>query len=619
MRRIAFVSLLLSGVLPVAAASFLPAQSRKVINSAADLPRFSYPLSMPASQFLHADDATFNAFLSKVEADVNSVLSDYTISDKATLRQLLGTRLDGQLLNGDMTGALATVQQIRDLQVKPAAKLTSGLMTIAMVQACKDAGAITGPAYEEAFQKHFTQEIDALPWATTGETLKQMRASFELISPDLLAGSAKANLDPAVAKNGGLDLPGAESEIDMRVVEKLDLPLARRALAVLSPFIAAHEVKKPDIWAARDVTLTPADKLTPVRIAIFDSGVDTSLYPGLLFVDPHPGKHSPNGLAFGMHGNLRNQNLQPLTPEQKAAYPKVLSVLQGLDDMQNGIDSQAATDARKALSAMPPDQVATFLKQVDFLGQYLHGTHVAGIAVRGNPAARLVVVEFFDGLADIPFAPSVAWAEKFKADFLQVGEYLRKHNVRVVNMSWGDNQAEFEQWLDKTSTEKDPQKRKQLAGQIYAVWREAVAGAIQAAPNTLWVCAAGNSDSNASFAGDVPASLQLPNLVSVGAVDQAGDETSFTSYGNTVVLDADGYQVKSYVPGGTLLRLSGTSMASPNVANLAAKLFALDPKLTPEQAIALMKQSATASSDGRLHLIDPQAAVALLHKQYLSH
>ena len=60
----------------------------------------------------------------------------------------------------------------------------------------------------------------------------------------------------------------------------------------------------------------------------------------------------------------------------------------------------------------------------------------------------------------------------------------------------------------------------------------------------------------------------------VGAVNQAGDETSFTSYGDTVVVDADGYNLESCVPGGTRLKLSGTSVATPNVANLAAKLFA---------------------------------------------
>jgi subtilisin family serine protease len=612
MHRVSFFALVLFLAIST---GFSLGQTKKTVNTAADLPRFSYRLTQPASSFLNADDATFNTLTKKVEADVNSVLADYTISDKETLRELLGARLSAQMLQGDMKGALATSGQIRDLQDKPAAKLTSGLLTTALVKAQQESGATSGPAFDQAFQKHFSEEIDALPWSSTQETVKGMRTGYELLSPDLLEGTAKADLDPQVVKTGALDLPGAETLLEMRVEEKFYLPLAKSALAVLSPYIAAHDVKKPDIWASRDVTLTADDKLTPVRIAIFDSGVDTSLYPGRLFIDSQPDGHSPHGLAFDLQGKLYNGDLQPMTGEQKAAYPKVLTVFQGLDDLQNGIDSPAAAEARKTLSRMPPDQLALFLKQVKFISQYMHGTHVAGIAVRGNPAARLVVIQFNDSLPDMSFPPTVAWAETFKADFHQVGEYLRKNNVRVVNMSWADSQGEIEQWLDKTSAEKDPDKRKQLAGEIYAVWRDAVAGAIQAAPDTLWVCAAGNSDSNASFLGDVPASLQLPNLVTVGAVDQAGEETSFTSYGKTVILDADGYRVESYVPGGTKLKESGTSMASPNVVNLAAKLIALDPKLTPEQTIALMKQGATPSTDGRMHLIDPKATIALLKQQ----
>ncbi len=592
-------------------------QTKKTVNTAADLPRFSFPLAEPASVLLVADDTSFNAFAKQVGADIDSVLSDYTISDKETLRELLGARSEVQLLAGDTKGELATLDQIRDLQDKPAAKLTAGLTARAMAEAYEETGAGSGAAFEQAFQRHFSAAINALPWATTQDTVKGMRRGFELRSTSLLVSDARADLDPQVAKTGGLDLPGAESLLSMRVAEKL-LPLAESALAVLSPYIAAHDVKKPDIWAARDLTLTPDEKLTPVRIAIFDSGVDTSLYPGLLFVDPNPGAHSPHGLAFDTQGNLYNGDLQPLTEEQKAAYPKWLTMAQGLDDLQNGIDSPAAADVRKTLSSMPPDQLAPLLKTFDFIGQYMHGTHVAGIAVRGNPAARLVVAQFNDGLPDLPFTPSIAWAEKFKADFHEVGEYFRANNVRVVNMSWADSQGEIEQWLDKTSTEKDPDKRKQLAAEIYAVWRDAVEGAIKAAPDTLWVSAAGNSDSNASFLGDVPASLELPNLITVGAVDQAGDETSFTSYGKTVVLDADGYEVESYVPGGPRLKESGTSMASPNVVNLAAKLIALDPKLTPQQTIALMKQGATASADGRLHLIDPKATLALLDREQSS-
>lgn len=612
MKRISACTLLFF-FLAIGASGF--SQAKKTVRSAADLPTFRFPLSEPPSAFLGADDATFNAFANKVGATVNSVLSDYDITDKAMQRELLGARLDVELLNGDSKDALATMDQIRALEEKPAARLTEGLLLRPLLSAWQQSGSHSGAAFDQAFQKELSAQLAALPWPVVQDTLKEERSGLELISSDLLLGSAKEDLDPQVAKTGGLDLPSAESLIQMRLSEKLVIPVAKSAVAVLQPYIAAHDVKKPDIWPARDVTLTPGDKLTPVRIAIFDSGVDTALYPGRVFDDPHPDGHSPHGLAFNMQGDLVDQALQPLTPEQKDLYPKVISLLKGLDDLDNGIDSPEAAVARKTLSSMPPDKLAPFLKQLSFLGQYLHGTHVAGIAVRGNPAARLVVVEFYDSLPDIPFAPTMAWVEKFQADFKQVGDYLREHNVRVVNMSWADDQAEFEQWLNKTNAEPDPAQRKKLAAQLYAAWRQGVESAIKAAPNTLWVCAAGNSDSNASFLGDVPASLELPNLITVGAVDQAGDETSFTSYGKTVVLYSDGYQVESYVPGGTRVPLSGTSMASPNVANLAAKLIALDPKLTPEQTIALMEKGATPAAGGRIHLIDPRNSVDLLKKE----
>ena len=70
--------------------------------------------------------------------------------------------------------------------------------------------------------------------------------------------------------------------------------------------------------------------------------------------------------------------------------------------------------------------------------------------------------------------------------------------------------------------------------------------------------------------------------------------------------------MESFVPGGKRLKLSGTSMASPNVVNLAAKLFAIDPSLTPEQVISLIRRGATATEDGRRYLIDEKQSVALL-------
>ena len=589
--------------------------AKKVGTSDADLPRFSYPVSQPPSTLLLADDATFAPFLAKVDADVRSVLVNYDVQDKETLRELQFERLEEQLLTGDNAGASATLDRLRALQEKPAARAVAGLVDEQYVQAREATGSSSGAAFDAAFQQRFVAALNAIPYAVAQERLKSMRQAYQIFSPTMMASGLKANADAAAAKTNSVDFKTALDLVYYRSMLRVRLPLAPLVMPELTKVIAAHTETKRDIWPARNVMLTATDKATPVNIAIWDSGVDTALYPQQLFVDPHPGGHSSHGLAFDTEGAPYNGTLQPLTADQKAAYPQALSVSQGMDDMQNGIDSPEAGAARKLLSSTPPEQLSTFLQNWDFLGQYMHGTHVAGIAVKDNPAARLVVIEFNDGLTHLPFAPTVAWAEKFKVDFAMVGEYLREHNVRVVNMSWADSQSEFEEWLTKTSSEKDPAVRKELARRIYEVWRDAVEGAIKRAPNTLFVCAAGNSNSDPNFLGDVPASLQLPNLVTVGAVDQAGEETSFTSFGKTVLLHANGYRVPSYVPGGTILKESGTSMASPNVVNLAAKLIALNPSLTPEQTIALMRKGATPSADGRLHVIDPKATVALLRER----
>jgi subtilisin family serine protease len=97
--------------------------------------------------------------------------------------------------------------------------------------------------------------------------------------------------------------------------------------------------------------------------------------------------------------------------------------------------------------------------------------------------------------------------------------------------------------------------------------------------------------------------------MTVGAVDKAGDEASFTSYGPTVVVHANGYQVESVIPGGDKLAESGTSMASPQIANLAAKLLAVNPKLTPPQVIKLIRDTAEKTPDGRRTLVNPKKAL----------
>ena len=77
---------------------------------------------------------------------------------------------------------------------------------------------------------------------------------------------------------------------------------------------------------------------------------------------------------------------------------------------------------------------------------------------------------------------------------------------------------------------------------------------------------------------------------------------------------ANGFQVPSFVPGGQTMKMSGTSMASPNVCNLAAKLFTLRPELTPTEVVGLIEDNADPHAKSpEILLMNPKASVAALN------
>jgi subtilisin family serine protease len=588
------------------------APGRQVITRQADLPRFSYPIAGTATAFVESDAAAFGAFAAKVGHDVDGVLAGYQIDDKSTLAQLLSAKLDLQEIGGDYAGALKTVDDLRALQTKPAAQALTGLFARARLQAAIEAGGESGPAFEAAFRTHYAEAIDPLPWAVVKDGVKSSYGYSRIAGRAATLGGVTTELDPAVAKSGALGADEAWELLDSRVELRFAQPVYALRADVLHAYVARNDTPVPEIWSAREVTLTAADKLTPVNVAIWDSGIDVALFPKQLHTDPRPTASGTHGLAFDDYGSPSKAWTYPLSAAQKAAYPAFQQLIRGRIDLQNGVDSPDALAVQKKFRTMSPEEMHAMQEFDKVLGFYMHGTHCAGIAVRGNPAARLVVARFDDQLADFPFQPTEAWVARIGADFQQMADYFRTRQVRVVNMSWGDDAAEFETWLSKTGGGADAAARKAKAAALFALWKASIEKAIKSAPDTLFVTAAGNSDSDAGFIEDVPASLHLPNLVAVGAVNKSGDETSFTSHGDTVLVHSDGYQVVSVVPGGQRLPLSGTSMASPNVVNLAAKLIALDPTLTPAQTIALIRQGATDTPDGRRHLMDEQRSVALL-------
>jgi subtilisin family serine protease len=288
------------------------------------------------------------------------------------------------------------------------------------------------------------------------------------------------------------------------------------------------------------------------------------------------------------------------------------NLTKGLLDVQASIESVEGGELKKVMAGLKPEAVKPFIESLNFFGNYTHGTHVAGIAAAGNPAVRLLGARITFDHRMIPDVPTRAQAEKDAAALRAVVKYFQQQRVRVVNMSWGGSPRDIEGAFEANGAGGTPEERKKTAREYFELSRVALTEAMRAAPEILFVVAAGNSNSDAKFDEMIPSGIDLPNVLTVGAVDQAGEETSFSSFGKNVDVHANGFEVDSTLPGGERMKYSGTSMAAPNVANLAAKLLALKPTLTVAEATELIQRGAERSADGRINLINPRKSVDLL-------
>jgi subtilisin family serine protease len=213
-----------------------------------------------------------------------------------------------------------------------------------------------------------------------------------------------------------------------------------------------------------------------------------------------------------------------------------------------------------------------------------HGTHVAGTvaAAAGNggvegiaPGVKVMPVKVLgdDGSGwSSHTATGIIWA----AD----------HGADVINMSLGG------------SGEDNVQK----AAVQYARGKGVVV--IASAGN------AGQTGSPPSY----PAAY--PGVVGVASTTSTGERSAFSSYGAWIDIAAPGSLIVSARPGGSFVTMSGTSMAAPHVAGVAALVRAASPGLTPDQVEAAMTSTATeAGTSGRddqfgAGIVDAPQAVA---------
>lgn len=221
----------------------------------------------------------------------------------------------------------------------------------------------------------------------------------------------------------------------------------------------------------------------------------------------------------------------------------------------------------------------------DVMGQFAtHGTHVSGIiaAARGNDTG-------IDGVADnvrIMSVKVVPEGDERDKDVALGIRYAVDNGAQIINMSFGKGFSPQKAWVDDAIR--------------YAEEK-----------GVLIIHAAGNDGANNDEVENYPKDTyndgkEANNVITVGAIGngRTGSKVAgFSNYGKKEVdVFAPGVQIYSTIPGGNKYNnASGTSMASPVVAGVAALILSYYPDLSARQLKEIIEKTASPLPDNMVN------------------
>jgi subtilisin family serine protease len=599
------------------------------VRTADDLPRHTYAISGKTLDILK-DPAKFDPIVDKLVADSLRDLETYDIADSTTVQGYYELLSQAYTLKMDLSRAIEWSDRAGALDDKPQERATRGHMLRALAAAREVSTDMSSPAFVAKFKETLKARLSAQPYDLVKDQLIGTRAQAQIVTRELVESSLSGQLDALIAAaNGQATGDIAAMVMGSKLTLDITLPLLPHVAAVYGEIIDANAnaTQAASKWDGRLVELSAATQAKPVVVGIWDSGVDVALYPNQLWTNaaesPNGLDDDRNGFVDDIHGLAFGLDRRPTTGHLaslaglKGDKDQYIDFIAASQDMQAGIQNEGVTRFQKHYGSLRGQGLQDFQDDLGLMGNYVHGTHVAGVAVAGNPFARILHITENWPWKSIPDeAPTVEFGERWGQSCRQSIEYMKGANTRVVNMSWRIGRPMLEGMLAAKGVGATPEERAELSRQIFKPFREGLEEAIRSAPDVLFIAGSGNEDNNVDFAEYIPAGLRLPNLLTVGAVDDQDQFTSFTTTGENVELYANGYRIPSLVPGGREIPFSGTSMAAPQVANLAAKILAIRPDFKPADVIAAIRTNADPIPDkpGRF-IINPKRTIDAVRAQ----